>query len=395
VSAKYDAISDLFVSLEDFMVRLTVYTRESVSEELRQKLAQILTTLLSIFAMSRGAIKEGRLFSFGRNFLLGDNDNVKAAVAQLDKLTQSEDRLVGAETLTEAKRTGRTVDDISVTVMSTNVAMQEHGTVLRSVDVDVKEIRREISEFAQNMNDQRAEASEDGAQKAQERLYQVLRPSVMAQDLYDAISKKRVAGTGDWIRDEYFFQSWMRKLTPILWISGNPGAGKSFLSANIISLLREENPQGVQSTTHVSVGYFFFKDTTPDTRSFHQALCDLAFQISQNDDAYRKHLLMACQSSEDIKTIPSAWRKLFLEFYVDGPDTNSSLYMVMDGIDEAYDEERKTFLELVKDILPGGDHQQGRIQLAIIGRPQLMDEIIDALESEDVPTIHITGEKVC
>jgi hypothetical protein len=187
----------------------------------------------------------------------------------------------------------------------------------------------------------------------------------------------------------------MRKLTPILWISGNPGAGKSFLSANIISLLREENPQGVQSTTHVSVGYFFFKDTTPDTRSFHQALCDVAFQISQNDDAYRKHLLMTCQSPEDIKTIPSAWRKLFLEFYVDGPDTNSSLYMVMDGIDEAYDEERKTFLELVKDILPGGDHQQGRIQLAIIGRPQLRDEIIDALENEDVPTIHVTGEKVC
>lgn len=100
VSAKYNAINDLFLSLKDFIVRLAVYTRETVSNELQEKLAQVLTTLLSIFALSTVAIKEGRLWAFGRNFTLGSDDRVKEAVDRLDKLTKSEDKLVGAETLT-------------------------------------------------------------------------------------------------------------------------------------------------------------------------------------------------------------------------------------------------------------------------------------------------------
>lgn len=214
-----------------------------------------------------------------------------------------------------------------------------------------------------------------------------------AQDLYDHITKTRVAGTGDWIRDEQLFQLWLQRTTSVLWISGNPGAGKSYLSANIISLLRENNPQGVQSTTHVSVGYFFFKDNNPETRSFHQALRDLAYQISQNDPVYAKHVLSSCQSQDDIKTIASVWRKLYLEFFIDGADTASSLYIVLDGIDEAYEHERKMFLELLKDLKRQPADRLPRIQLAMVGRPQLLDELTEALENEYLSTIDVTGEK--
>lgn len=114
------------------------------------------------------AIKEGRLLAYGRNFLLGSNDKVKAAVGRLDSLTQSEDRLVGAETLTESKRVGRTLDGVAVTVMASNAAMQEHGVVLSSVDVDVKEIHREVVLLAQIMNENMAESREEKDQKYQE-----------------------------------------------------------------------------------------------------------------------------------------------------------------------------------------------------------------------------------
>ena len=181
------------------------------------------------------------MLAFGRNFALGSDDRVKEAVTRLDKLTKSEDKLVGAETLTEAKRTGRTVDGVAATVVSTNLTIQEHGSVLRNVDRNVNE----MLQFAQSMSGIRAEINEEASNKLQAKVQLLLQPSVLAQDLYDAINKKRVEGTGNWIREEWHFQSWVQKIKPVLWISGIPGAGKSFLSASIISMLREEYPQGV------------------------------------------------------------------------------------------------------------------------------------------------------
>jgi hypothetical protein len=119
----------------------------------------------------------------------------------------------------------------------------------------------------------------------------------------------------------------------------------------------------------------------------------VADQICQNDEAYRKHIASTCQSPDDIKTIPSAWRKLYLDFFINGPDTNGSVYIVLDGIDEANDKDRKIFLELVKDIMPSANNRSSRIQLAMLGRPQMLDQLLEALEQDSLPTIHVTGDK--
>lgn len=95
----------------------------------------------------------------------------------------------------------------------------------------------------------------------------------------------------------------MNRENPILWISGNPSSGKSFLCENIISYLLERYPQGVNHPSHTSVGYFFFKDNDRQTRSFHQALRDQAYQVYENDGVYAKYFDPHCQSSDDIKTI--------------------------------------------------------------------------------------------
>ena len=372
---------------------MAVYTQENTSQELQEKLVQILTTLISVLALSRRTIKHGRTWGFGRNILLGDNDRVDAAVARLDKLTQSESRLVGAETLTESKRVGRTLDDMVVTVTASNAELHSHGTVLSSVNLDIKAMRREFDQLAQTMNEVAVEATEEKDQKHRDKLKEILRPSVSAQDLYDHMSKKRVAGTGEWIRDEPLFQAWVGRKVPLLWVTGTPGAGKSYLSANIISILRDANPQGMQSTAHVSVGYFFFKDSNPETRSFLQALRDLAYQISQNDSVYAKHMCSSCQSQDDIKTIRSAWRKLYVDFFVRGGDLDSSVYLILDGVDEAYDAERKVFLELLNDLKTYQSDKPTRIQLAMVGRPQLLDELAQALEEDYLPTIHVNGDK--
>lgn len=307
-------------------------------------------TLIEIFALSRKAIKGGRFLKFARNVLVGSDDQIKAAVGKLVNLTETEHRLVGAETLTETKRTGRVVDDVSVTVTATNLTVTDTGKAVGQMSLGVTELNEKVDNLMVAI-DQKNDVEQDKGPEDNAKI--LLRPSITAQDWYDKINKSRVPGTGDWIRGEDLFKKWVEKDIPILWISGNPGAGKSYLSSNIITFLTDQYPQGITHPSHVSVGYFFFKDDNPKTRSFHHALCDLSYQISQNDPIYAKYLTNSCLSHDDIRTLTSAWRNLFVNFFMKKPGLQSSVYLVLDGVDEAFEEERKEFLELGKDILEG------------------------------------------
>lgn len=399
VSSAYDAIQDLMGTLQDFTVRLKVYNREKVSPELQTKLTEVLVALLEIFALSRRAIKRGRLLSFGRSIVLGQDKDIAGAVGKLEKLTRSEDQLVGAETHTEVRKQGRTLDGVATTVSSTHVAVEQQGAVITQMKVEQREmheevievVRRGLGDMALATNKSHALLLDEKEKTRHDKIKQVLQPSVNPQDVFDKIMKERVPGTGDWIRGEDLFKSWVDTNISVLWVSGIPGAGKSFLSSNMISFLKEQYPQGVQDAARISVGYFFFKDNNPEMRSFHQALRDLAFQISQNDPVYAKHLDTAFDSPNDIKTIESAWRKLFLEFFIENDNVDSTVYLVIDGVDEAYDAEREAFLTLLQDLKPDNTGAS-RIQLVMVGRPHLSDAISDALGAE-VPTIHVTGVK--
>lgn len=333
-------------------MRLSVYNREQISDELSAQLSEVLVTLIEIFALSRKAIKGGRVLAYAKN-VIGSNDKIQAAVGKLAKLTETEDRLVGAETLTETKKTGRAVNEVAVTLTATNVTVEETGVIVGQMGLNVIEMNEKMENLMHAVNETRNETKVEQDKGNQNNLKKILQPSVTAQDWYDKINKSRVVGTGDWIRAENFFRAWIEKSIPVLWVSGNPGAGKSYLSSNIISFLRDQHPQGVQHPSHVSVGYFFFKDDNPKTRSFHQALCDLAYQISQNDPVYAKYVAANCDSVEDIKTLRSAWRVLFVNFFLKKKDVGSSVYLIIDGVDEALEAERQIFFDLIKDINKG------------------------------------------
>ncbi|KAI9769862.1 MAG: hypothetical protein M1839_003581 [Geoglossum umbratile] len=389
-TACYDSIQALMVTLKDFTTRLSIYAREEISKELSEKLTEVLAALIEAFALSRKAIKEGRMLKFAKNVLLGNDDRVTEAVGKLANLTESEDRLVGADTLTEAKRTGRIVDGVSMTVRQTNVSVREMGMTVSHVDIGVTELNEKVTNIMLAMDESKAVAKEEKDKKHQDNVKKVLQPSVRAQDWYDKINKSRVPGTGDWVRDEGLFKSWVDKTFPVLWISGTPGAGKSYLSSNIITFLREQHPQSIQHPSHTSVAYYFFKDDNPKTRSFSQALRDIAYQICQNDPVYAKHVTTQCDSPAEIDSIESIWRCFFKGFFLQENGLDSSAYILFDGIDEAYDAERQTFLQLIKDLNEGIG--RSGMQLVMVGRPHLTDVISDAYEAE-VPTIHVTSVK--
>ncbi|KAE8356745.1 tetratricopeptide repeat domain protein [Aspergillus coremiiformis] len=363
VSAKYEAIVELMSTLKDFTIRLEVYAQQEVSDHLRRKLADILTTLLEVFAISRHQIERGRLLSFGKNILLG-NDDGKAAIEKLAKLVDTEKSLVGAETLTAVKVANVTIN---------------------RVDHNVVELTNRIADMNLFQAQAMAQAEETQEKGHRDLVKRVLRPSTSADDRYSTINRTRVPSTGDWIRDEQHFQEWINKNKPVLWVTGTPGAGKSYISSNIITYLKERHPQNVQHPSHVSVAYFFFKDDNPKSRSFHQALRDIAFKISQNDPMYAKHIAACVDSIEDISTLQSLWQKLYVDFFIQNDVLDSSVYIVLDALDEAFAEDRQAFFELLEDIQPGG-----QLQLLMLGRPHVAEEMDGVMEALSVSTIYVS-----
>ena len=381
VSSAYDAIQDLMSTLQDFTVRLKVYNRERISLELSFKLTKVLTTLLEILALARKVIKRGRFLGFMRNVVLRDKE-IQGPIDKLARLTESEDRLVGAETHSEVTRQGETLDGIASALSSTHIAVMQSRT-------ENREIKEEIMMMMEG-----SRSSQIDSMVARDKVKAILQPSVTPQDTFDQLKKARLPGSGEWIHDESLFDSWISRDLPVLWVSGMPGAGKSFLSSAIISYLKDQYPPGAHDGAQISIAYFFFKDNNPKTRSFHQALRDLAFQIYQNDPVYAKYLDTACGSPDDIETIESAWRVLFREFFIIQNNINDSgVFLILDGLDEAFDAERNDFLDLLQEIRP--DASSGsRIQLVMVGRPHLFDAISDALQGRGVlPTIDVDGTK--
>jgi hypothetical protein len=144
----------------------------------------------------------------------------------------------------------------------------------------------------------------------------------------------------------------------------------------------------VHDTSNVSVGYFFFRDDNPETRSFDQALRDMAYQISQNDPAYAKYIASACAEAKDISSLQSVWRTLFRNYFTEASETNSSVYLLFDGMDESFVKSRTQFLELTKDLC---DASGMRIHIVMLGRSHLIEEFEMVAEMTQVPTIYVTA----
>ncbi|KAF2837374.1 NACHT and TPR domain protein [Patellaria atrata CBS 101060] len=387
VTAAYDAIQELFETLRHFTVRLKIYNQEELSQDMMVKLAEVLATLLEVFALSTKLMQQGRVKKFVKNLFTGYDEAIGGAMKKLARITETEESLVAAESFINLKRTGRDVEKLTYTTSATASAVNETAFMIREMSLDVTGVRQELSRLTSVTGGSGTGVGADdflGSIKA------ILQPSVHPQDFYDDISKNRVLGTGNWVQREPSFQAWSEKQSPIIYVSGIPGSGKSFLSSSIISYLREQHPQRVNDSSHVSIAYFFFKDSSPETRSVHQALRDISFQICQNDPLYAKYVGKQITTASDIQTIRSAWRKLFVDYFTKSKENDSSAFILLDGMDEAYNDERHTFLDLLGEVKT--EQNASRIKLAMVGRPQVLGDIEDGLE-QSVPTIEITSAK--
>ena len=113
VSASYDALVELFGSIERFISRLNIYTNIPLTPALTDVVIKLLVEVLSTLAMATRQVKQGRLSEshlcrcdafterttekFVKK-ILGEND-IEAVLHRLDRLTLDEACATGAQTL--------------------------------------------------------------------------------------------------------------------------------------------------------------------------------------------------------------------------------------------------------------------------------------------------------
>ncbi|PYH86184.1 hypothetical protein BO82DRAFT_388862, partial [Aspergillus uvarum CBS 121591] len=376
VSSLYDSIIGLIEILKDFLARLKIYAANQATPELRSTLVNILVILLEVFGHSARIIRGGslgRTLAFAKNAILGRDEKLQSLLNQLEKLCQSENRLVAAETWAETKRTAHRMDQVNDGVESLVLG---HETFRNEFLEEMQKVRETVT------------ASSARQERSTTAVREILKPSVHAADAYQTLAKKRVSGTADWILDEPFFRQWVADevQTPLLAVVGSPGSGKSVLSQRLISYLTEL--QAEREDRSDSIAYFFFSNSDTETKSFNQALRDCAHQVYQNNAAYKAYLEANLSSPDDIKTIRSAWRMLYSQHYESKQRPANRLILVLDGLDEAFQADREQFFELLSD-LPSG--AASAIKLLLVGRPEIYAEL--TLATGPIPCIQVDAAK--
>ncbi|OHE98612.1 NACHT and TPR domain-containing protein [Colletotrichum orchidophilum] len=365
VSACYDSIIELFDQMKDFTARLKSYVSQKMSSELHDKVATILATIFEIFVLAAHEIRGGRFKSYLKN-LFGKESKVPEALKKLASLTQAEERLVIAETSASVKRS-----------LSNEEKLLE---MMSRVDINVQTLRPETRV---------PQTREQALSSNRDKLKRILRPSVYPEDNYSALDRTRTPGTCEWILQDPSLQAWMTGEIRFLWISGNPGTGKSYLASRLVSWGQEKlNDEQANSM----LGYVFVRQNIPESRSMIRALKDMAYQISEQDVFYGKQLVQSISSSDEIKTVSSAFRKLLVEPCK--PDKwKRHIYLLVDGLDEAEPREVREFLSLLK-ALKSQRATGTRVQVALVGRNTLTDDVQEAIGDDTIGrSLHVIPER--
>ena len=83
----------------------------------------------------------------------------------------------------------------------------------------------------------------------------------------------RVPGTCQWFLQSEKYKKWKdNRFSDLLWVTADPGCGKSVLSKSVID-------NELQNTSSSTTCYFFFKDDSADQRSVTKAICALLHQF--------------------------------------------------------------------------------------------------------------------
>ncbi|KAK9422068.1 hypothetical protein SUNI508_05076 [Seiridium unicorne] len=193
---------------------------------------------------------------------------------------------------------------------------------------------------------------------------------------------KRANGTCEWFTAHRLFQNWRKETSALLWVSADPGCGKSVLARYLVDDLFPSNP--TRTTC-----YFFFKDDFEDQRVLEGAVCCILHQLFT-----QKPALLSDDILEDFReegdqlfaSFPKLWDILI------GATRNHNhgdIICILDALDECVDQTRLA-KALTQHYSKG--KEMSTLKFLVTSRPYLRIRQDFRNLEESHPTIHLSGE---
>ncbi|KAL2046066.1 hypothetical protein N7G274_001513 [Stereocaulon virgatum] len=179
---------------------------------------------------------------------------------------------------------------------------------------------------------------------------------------------KRVSDTCLWTLQNPRYLEWRDNEEQILlWISADPGCGKSVLARCIVD---EDLPRVFANDSSKRVLYYFFKDTSLEQRSISRAMSTILHQLFMFRPQLIRHALPKYkEKGAALSTIfPELW-SIFTAAATD--PTAGNIICVLDALDECNDQEQPRLLECLEDFCLGSrtSSSASRLKFLITSRP--------------------------
>ncbi|CAG7918233.1 unnamed protein product [Penicillium olsonii] len=195
----------------------------------------------------------------------------------------------------------------------------------------------------------------------------------------------RVLETCEWFTGHSLFQKWdQNDGSRLLWVSADPGCGKSVLSKYLVD-------EVLPSARKRKICYFFFRDDYPDQRTSAIALASLIRQILMAQPSLITDSVLDKMDQEGerlAESFRSLW-DLFMDL-VARKDVGE-IVCVLDALDECRKDDRNELIGCVRDYYLDGSNDH-KLKFLLTSRPY--GEIrAEFQELEDqMPSIHLNGE---
>ena len=214
--------------------------------------------------------------------------------------------------------------------------------------------------------------------------------SLYATDYLDRMNRNPtpVEGTCEWFTGHHDFEQWQEsKSSAMLWVSANPGCGKSVLAKHLVGYL--------QSPRHRTVCYFFFKEDFEDQRSAAGALRCILHQLFKQRPELLTGEIIERFESRNVNLIGSVDELWVILVMASQHENAGEIMCVLDALDECDDRERGKLTKALREFYDARSDAKGITQLKFLITSRPYDKVRRDFEPLDIPgisIIHLKGD---
>ncbi|KAF7593901.1 hypothetical protein BBP40_010603 [Aspergillus hancockii] len=213
----------------------------------------------------------------------------------------------------------------------------------------------------------------------------------------DTTMARQISGVSDWLMKEPEFKRWLAQpdKDSLLYIKGNDGVGKTFLTAYCykwIPIVAEANHQLLQKDLvrqQLVVTYFLFEPGMQHFQTFPSVIASILFQIAAQDPKWCDSI--SAKPSVGTHSPERIWKELVLKRFEKRAHPPETLYILLDGLTDMQPKEREKLLGLFDQTLKVGKYS---VWILLTGSGEPPKTTASDTTRRSLPTIEATDKNI-